>query len=127
MNNTEIGISTIGYDEQGDANYALFTPLMGLSEEGDDLHKFVDIKSDNDETKMKAQAESIFATWFEKFNQIELADRQKYVIGSDIVSCEKYPNGNVKKIQFKFIFKELQSPGVTIGETVNEDMNGPIV
>lgn len=113
MENLEIGISSIWYDEQGDATRSGFTPLMTLSEEGNDLHQFIDIKSDNDESKMKLQAESIFAAWFQKFNIMELADREKYTISSEIASCEKYPNGGVKKIQFKFIFKELQSVGIT--------------
>lgn len=45
------------------------------------------------------------AAWFTKMNEIELADRDRYDINSEIVGCDKHPNGSIKKCTLKYTFK----------------------
>jgi uncharacterized protein YdeI (YjbR/CyaY-like superfamily) len=103
----EIGITTIEYNEDTTVKIAKFTPTMEVSIPDELLQKLKESGEWKDPEKLKENSDFIFASWFSKMNDIELADREVSEIVSEIIVCEKYPNGNIKKCSMKYIFKEI--------------------
>lgn len=57
----------------------------------------------------KQQSEMIISAWFQQNNNVELADRDKYEIVSKVANCEKWPNGNTKRIGILFYFQKKKN------------------
>lgn len=107
--NTKIGIARIEYNEDGTVKSAIFEPTMKVEAKADTLSPFLSIEDGNSsEEAVKEHAIIALATWFNKMNEIELADREKYTIDTEVVSCEKYPSGSIKICQIEFHFEELK-------------------
>lgn len=110
MKTQEIGIATITYDNGGRVIKELtnFVPTLKISIT-DELNKqFAQIRSEKDEINLKKNSDIVLATWFSKMNEIELADRDKFEIKSEIIKCEKYANERIKQCVIRYTFKEIK-------------------
>lgn len=104
----EIGIVTLYYNEDGSFKTADFRPTMKITIHSELMNELFSIETQKGEDIVKEQANSVFATWFQRMNDIELADREKYEIATEMVApCERYENGVVSKCEMRFIFKAL--------------------
>ncbi len=103
----EIGRATIEYDINGRVLYADFQPTMKVEVPSEVLQKLSSVEANKE--IIKENAATVFAHWFLKTNEIELADRDKFEIVTEIVRCSKYfTNNNVKKCVVRFIFREIK-------------------
>lgn len=102
----EIGTVTISYDKTGKVIRANFVPVIKVNMGEELLKELKGVQSESDEASMVEDANTVFAGWFNKFNTYELADRDKFEIVTEKISCEKYLSGEVKKAVIKFIFQE---------------------
>lgn len=102
-NKQEIGIAKIEYDKNGVVTSAEFEPTLKLNNP-EALKAELSTIQCGDEPTLKYNADLVLAAWFAKVSDIELADREKYKIESEIVTCAKYPNGLVKSCTMKFFF-----------------------
>lgn len=94
-----IGKAHLEYDEKGKLTVSMFTSLIEVHIEDKELGL---IKC-TDEDGIKQQAEQVFAKWFTTMNEIELADREDYVISTEYITpCEKYENGSIKSCDILF-------------------------
>lgn len=106
MKNFEIGTVGITYDKQGTATKAEFNPTVGFNLDTNVIKQLASIKQQDPEI-LKQNAGFVMAAWFSKLNDIELADRDKYEIATEIVSCDRYSDGKIKMCRIRFTFKEL--------------------
>lgn len=65
------------------------------------------LSENKDEVKVKLSADLVLATWFNDILEIELADRDKYEVKSEVITCEKYDSGNVKLCVIDYYFQEI--------------------
>lgn len=127
-----IGKSIVTYDEQGNAKDMTFTPAaMTLNSlaiwnktPGEILEQISKAildgtKGDEGREAVKQGAEVALATWYNHMNEIELADRSKYEIVSEMEECEEYENGGVKKCGMMFYFRELEKKEIETVFSVN--------
>jgi len=105
-NEVEIGYATVEYDENGKAKGASFNPTMKVKLGSLELKGLMSVSANNTDAFLR-NAETVFASFFNKMNEIELADRSEYQIKSEQTLCERWPNGNVKICQVKFTFQRL--------------------
>lgn len=102
----EIGIATLNYDTTGNFIGGKFEPTMTVPVDKNLMDSFSGATCKDGEEAIKQQATNIFASWFQAMNEIELADQEKYEIGTEIVGeCEKYEDGTIKSCTIKFTFK----------------------
>lgn len=108
--NTEIGVATMVYSEEGKILQASFIPTSQVDLGNDILNQLAEVKNTDEET-IRENANLILGAWFEKQNSIELADRDEYEIVTEPVYSSKYPSGKVKTCIIKFTFKQLKNNG----------------
>lgn len=113
MKKQEIGISTIDYNEDGTVKNALFVPTLKIEQDNNLLKELGVAQSARDITALKQNSELVFASWFRKWDKvisdIELSDREKFEVVSEVVECEKYENGNTKTCSMRFIYREIEA------------------
>ena len=107
MGTQEIGKVLLAYNEDGGFGHAEFIPTMVFQANEDLLSRFKEVECKSGEQKIINDAGAVFAAWFQRMNDIELADRSQYHIDTELVSCEKYPSGAVSIVIVKFVFKHL--------------------
>lgn len=107
MNNQEIGVVTIDYNEEGVAIHSLFEPTLKIKGGMSLLEQMEALTATQDPEIIKSNADLVFGNWFNKLSEIELADRDTHEVVSELVECDKYPSGNIKKCVLKYIFREL--------------------
>lgn len=105
MDKLSIGIVKIEYDKEGKVIRANFYPSMNLEADDDLKNQLQTIKNSDQET-VKSNASLVMAAWFSKMTDIELADREKYEISTNIISCDKHWDGTIKMCVIEFEFKE---------------------
>lgn len=101
----EIGIAKVQYDNHGRATEAEFVPTIKLNLKPSLLAQLASVNGKSQDHTID-NANLILGAWFEKSNEIELADRDTYHIASEIVRCEKWSNGTVKVCEIRFVFKK---------------------
>lgn len=105
--NKKIGKVTLGYSEKGNVLFATFEPeefnTSLPSEYGEDL---VSIQQSTPEA-IKKSADGVMQSWFNTVNEIEMADMMHNRIDSDVVDCQKYPNGSVKQCVIQYTLTSL--------------------
>lgn len=107
MENTKIGTATLIFTETGEFKQGSFKPdaisipstLLQL-----DLTQ-VD-RCENVE-QVQQKADEVFATWFSRMNEIELADREKYTIKSKVTRCVTFPSGRPQVCEIEYTFEKL--------------------
>lgn len=114
MDNQEIGIATLHYDKKGHYNGGGFEPTMQIEISQGLMSELTGVCIDGEDKiaehvnqKIRDQADMVFATWFQKMNEIELADRSQYEIGTEVTHCSKYPNGKIRSVKLRFVFRHL--------------------
>lgn len=107
MKDLELGIARIEYDKDGQATLATFTPTMNVQIDKSVLRQLSTLEVKNDPSVIKDNANYVFASWFAKTNEIELADRDHYGVDTEVVECVKDEAGNIRLCVIKFVFKEL--------------------
>jgi hypothetical protein len=109
---TLIGKAEISYLQDGKVNSARFTPnhYVITPKNSSVFRQLEDLEVGPQEDKIVKQAELMMATWFSKLNDIEMADREKYKIVSEMDECHKYPNGQPSKVSVSFYFTDIPSP-----------------
>lgn len=105
MEDLKIGIAEIVYSEDGKVLRAFFTPTMRIGNVAEQLMK---IRHGN-AAQIRQDAEIVLSSWFNKMNEIELADRSEYEISSEVLSCTQYPDGGTKRCKIEFTFKKLDN------------------
>lgn len=104
----EIGVAVLNYDGNGAFVNATFTPTIGVEMDAKDMEFFKKVDCNQSEDNIKAEAEAVFATWFQSLNEVELADREFYTIATELTRpCEYWDNGKIKSVSPRFIFKQL--------------------
>lgn len=106
MDNLEIGIATIEYSKGGEIASASFSPTMNFRADEELLSRLDFAPHASNEILLKEHADRVFSAWFNKMNEIELADREEYEIVSEIVECLKFESQEIKKCVIKFTFKK---------------------
>lgn len=101
----EIGRAVINYDSHGRALDAEFIPTIVVNLKPSILMQLASVKGGNQENAIN-NANLILGSWFEKSNEIELANRDEYHIVTEIVHCDKYSDGTVKRCEVRFVFEK---------------------
>lgn len=105
MENLIIGSAVIEYDAAGKVTTAYFEPSIKIDLAEALGGRFTELAAPTPE-ELKGNADIVLGAWFSKMNEVELADRDRYTIESEIVECEQYPNGTVKRCILRYTFKE---------------------
>lgn len=117
----EIGIVTMNYNDEGEVTMASFKPTMSITIDKNLFERFSKIGDtgkrikkespsvhyEEDSEMLRENAELVFASWFNKTNEIELADREKYKIISETIRCSKHFNGRIAECNIRFSLAEL--------------------
>lgn len=109
MEKLEIGSANIKFNTIGVATDASFTPVMKIEGDPKLLASLAAIGGKISEETIKARTNLLLGAYFNKANEIELADRDHYEIHSEITSCDKYPTGILQEITVKYFFQELEA------------------
>lgn len=107
MENLEIGIVTITYNNQGDVVSADFNPTMRIEVQEDLKQQLISVKENEDSEKLQANADLVMGAWFSKITDIELADRSEYHIVSELLRCNRYPDGKVRLCSMLYKFEKI--------------------
>jgi hypothetical protein len=102
----KIGIVKLEYSVNGLVTAATFEPTMKIEYDGKLLNDLAAIESAG-EKKLCEQANVVFASWFAKMNEIELADRSEYHIVNKLINCTTL-HGAVKSCEIEFSFELIQ-------------------
>lgn len=104
MDKIEIGIAEISYDKDGKLIAADFVPTKHITDLAKLCKDLEQIKPDSADA-VQRQGEVILAEWFSHMNAIELADREKYHIVSEMLICMKWANQKPKYCRIRFSLK----------------------
>lgn len=107
MKDSKIGIVTMEYAQTGKIIQATFAPIMVVELEEELFYQLEEIKPTTDPAVLRSNADLVMASWFTRTNEIELADREKFSIVSDIIDCRKYETGQIKKCVIEYTFKKI--------------------
>lgn len=117
-----IGIVEFDYDESGKLIETAFAAEPMRIKVADDLTaKFSEITASNSQDEIKAQAEKVLASWWSNLNDMEIADRNKFEITSEVVGCDKYTDGKIKVCRVEFYFDEKKAPTYSREEIYTDD------
>jgi hypothetical protein len=104
-----IGVASVGYNEEGQVEFANFLPEMQIDLDQRSLNNLKKVVNNSTNTEtVKENADKVLAHWFSKINDIELAERPQFQVTSEIVNCEKHANGNVKLCVIRYSFSEFK-------------------
>jgi len=107
MKKIEIGTVITQYNEAGELLSAKFVPTLTIelsNEIKKDLEQNISKSEESD--VIKFNADFVLGTFFAKMTEIELADREKQEIVSEVVYCAKYQSGKVKYCVLKYYFQD---------------------
>lgn len=112
----EIGKSVLYYDENGKLDRIEFTPSILVKLNSKELVAFAKITG-NDEATIATSASAVVAAWFQKTNEIELADRDKWKIETEVINCKRVGDGKyfsaIKRCELIHHFKQIEHEKVT--------------
>jgi hypothetical protein len=109
MEPLEIGTATIRYNEQGKPTTTGFISNMNLLFTPQLTAQLRSLDGKKDTEQLKKDADLLLGAYFNKIDEVWMANRDEYEIASEIVNCEKYDNGNTKTFSIKYIFRELKT------------------
>lgn len=101
-----LGTITLTYNENGIFVTGSFLPALFSSDISMQLR--LGELATVDEAAAQQHAQELIAAWFQRQNDIELSDREKYKIETTLETCEKWPNGHFKQaiLTVKYIQRE---------------------
>ena len=83
-----------------------FQPMtMKLTNE--ELQELQVIDNDTDEETIKLMSDNVLSSWFSKLTDIELADRDKFQIKSEIITCNKEHENLITKCVIRYSLDEI--------------------
>lgn len=107
--NTPIGTVVLYYNEDSTVQTSVFTPDAITSSDDELADRMQSINAASDEKAIREQAEFMVSAWFARLNRIELADRDRYEIITDTVSCERWKRtGTTRKCTLHFTLKKKE-------------------
>lgn len=101
----QIGTVTIEYNRSGVVTSHKFNPLIKVDNSQELRRELKNVNGENADV-LKHNADVIVAAWFSKVNQVELEDREQYSVESEVIACEKYNTGGIKKCVLKYFLKK---------------------
>jgi len=104
MKKLTIGRAIINYSPDGKVTTAHFEPAIKVNLVPWLENQLLDLKS-NDPEAVQKNADIVLGAWFSKMNEVELRDDTKQVV-SNILACEKYPDGTVASCVLEYIFQD---------------------
>jgi hypothetical protein len=107
MQDTEIGTVTTSYNQEGEAITIEFKSSMYIKSNENLLKQLRTVKSADDIQVLQTNSDLAVASWFSKITEIELTDPSEGQITSEIVSCDKYPNGKIQTCVLKYTFRKF--------------------
>lgn len=109
----QIGISTVSYHQDGSIQSAMFVPTIKIDTDESLLKQLAAVQDSGDLQTLKQNSQLVFSNWFRKMDQkltdIELSDRERFEIVTQVLECKKYRGGKIKKCSVSFIFQEIPS------------------
>jgi hypothetical protein len=102
-----LGIVTIEYDEKGDVTSASFKPETHIKFDKHLLQQLQSVHSSKDVDVLKENIQFVVGGWWSVLNQIELADRDKYEEAIEIIECERYRTNMIKRCVSRIVFREI--------------------
>lgn len=101
-----IGRATIEYNLDGIVTSAKFDPMLDVNLGPEILSQLTQIKNGSQD-ELQSNSDFILGTFFSKMTEIELADRNLFVVKSKVVDCVKYVvNSSVAKCVLEYTFEE---------------------
>ena len=104
--NREIGVATILYSEDGKPLSSYFKPTVMFSADTKMLDQLSNVEGPDAES-VKTNSELVMGAWFSNLNDIELADREEFSVVGEVLQCDKYQSGKIKRCSVKFVLKKL--------------------
>lgn len=101
-----IGTTTIEYDESGTPTSTKFEPQLQVQLNDDLRQQLMSVKGTEGSARIKEQSELVLGAWFAGVSEIELADREEFEVASEVVECEKYDGGGVRKCVMRFSLRK---------------------
>lgn len=108
MKRQEIGIADISYRQDSTVESAHFSPTIKIELNETELTDGLFGLKNKTAEEVKNTSELVMASWFNKMNEIELADRNTHEIKGEIMYCEEYTDKKVKRCMIKFFFIERE-------------------
>lgn len=107
MKREKIGTVDLKYNEKGELESSKFIPEpFIISVKKDQLYTEALNKTDEVE-KIKALADISFSSWFNNISEIEISDREKFEIVSEVCICEKLNTNTVKFCRIDYFHQEI--------------------
>lgn len=107
MEKLVIGKVIIQYDMTGKVTTSSFFPTMKIDLDPA-LVQLMNSADGLNEQSLKQKADLVLGAWFTKMNEIELSDKYRYVVGSEVVECKKYSGGGIERCVLEYFFKERE-------------------
>ena len=106
---TYFSATNLNYDENGNVLSTEFEPKLPLKVTSGLLNQLTAVKCSDDSEVIKSNADLVLASWFNQIEDIELADRDKFQVTSEVVEarCERYENGNIKSVYIYYNFENV--------------------
>lgn len=99
---TVIGTVNLIYKENGEIESAGFYPKISVTKA--DVERELGTCKNKTIEEIKKCAELLLASFFSKVSDIELRDMETTEIEAEVVHGEKFDNGNIKDIEFEFVY-----------------------
>lgn len=102
-----IGIAIVNYDSNGRLLEVQFTPSMQVTLSNAELARLAKIDGQTVET-VESTATFALAAWFQRTNEIELADMNLNKIVTSAKDCKYWDNGKIRQCTVYFNFEKIQ-------------------
>lgn len=102
----EIGTVNVSYDEIGKPVQAIFTASPYTVTDPEVLSQLLTVKNDSQE-EIQKNAELVISSWFSNLDEIQMLDREKFTITSEVVSCGKFGDGKIATCKITFYLNQF--------------------
>lgn len=106
MTTQKIGTAILDYNQKGIVEHAVFIPAdIEIDYNSTLLNELKSITKSKEITIIQQQADLIMASFFERNNKIELADREKYELRrGEVKNITHWEDGTIKKVELSYYF-----------------------
>lgn len=109
MESLEIGIATIEYNEEGIAVSSKFESTATTQADTSLLNQLSQLPGSDKRETVANNAKMVLGSWWNKMNEVEMADREDYGIYYKTFNCQRHENQMIKSISIKFTYKKRSS------------------
>ena len=108
MNNTPIATVKIVYDKFGKLESYSLTPQLTFEVDPNAIINLQETLSESKEAEvLKQNADNVLASFFAKVNEVELADREKFQVVSEVIECVRNNFNKVRVCVIKYSLEEI--------------------